>query len=82
MQAQRRTCVPAVSGLDKGQQVGVDLILMRGRDAVGREVDDGCSRELRWLYDRRDLAEIKRDLAACLAKWQATYPALCGRVEG
>jgi hypothetical protein len=33
MQAPRRACVPAVSGLDEGQQVGVDLILMRGREA-------------------------------------------------
>jgi putative transposase len=26
--------------------------------------------ELRWFYDRRDLAEVRRDLAAWLAKWQ------------
>jgi hypothetical protein len=49
LQAPRRACVPAVSGLDEGQQVGVDLILMRGREAVGRKVDDDCLRELRWL---------------------------------
>jgi hypothetical protein len=63
MQAPRWAWVPAVSGLDEGQQVGVDLIPMRGREAVGRKVDDDCLRELRWLYDRRDLAEARRDLA-------------------
>jgi len=33
------------------------------------------------LYDRRDVADARRDLAAWLAKWQATYPKLCGWVE-
>jgi putative transposase len=37
-------------------------------------------RELRRLYDRRDLAEARRDLAAWPAKWQATYPKLCAWV--
>jgi len=45
-------------------------------DYVPRKVDDDCLRELR-LYDRRDLAEARRDLAA----WLATYPKLCGWVE-
>jgi hypothetical protein len=31
---------------------------------------DDCLMELRWFYDRRDLAEVRRDLAAWLAKWQ------------
>ena len=35
----------------------------------------------RWLYDRRDLAEARRDLAAWLTKWQARYPKLTGWVE-
>jgi hypothetical protein len=50
-------------------------------DYVPRKVDDDCLRELRWLYDRRDLAEARRDLAAWLTKWQATYPKLCSWVE-
>ena len=33
-------------------------------------------RELRWLYDRRDLAEARRDLAAWLAKWSGKYSKL------
>jgi putative transposase len=55
--------------------------LRNALDDVPRKVDDDCLRELRWLYDRRDLAEAKRDLAAWLAKWQATYPKLCSWVE-
>jgi putative transposase len=55
--------------------------LRNALDYVPRKVDDDCLRELRWLYDRRDLGEARRDLAAWLAKWQATYPKLCGWVE-
>jgi putative transposase len=55
--------------------------LRNALDYVPRRVDDDCLRELRWLYDRRDLAEARRDLAAWLAKWQSTYPKLCSWVE-
>jgi putative transposase len=55
--------------------------LRNALDHVPRRVDDDCLRELRWLYDRRDLAEARRDLAAWLAKWQSTYAKLCGWVE-
>src|ERR687891_400160 len=55
--------------------------LRNALDYVPRKVDDDCLRELRWLYDRRDLGEARRDLAAWLAKWQATSPKLCGWVE-
>ena len=50
-------------------------------DHVPRKVDDDCLMELRWFYDRRDLAEVRRDLAAWLAKWQPKYPKLCDWVE-
>src|SRR5271154_1826678 len=53
--------------------------LRNALDYVPRRVDDDCLQELRWLYDRRDLAtaqarglkahEARRDLAAGLAKW-------------
>jgi putative transposase len=33
------------------------------------------------FYDRRDLAEVKRDLAQWIAKWQAKYPKLVNWVE-
>jgi putative transposase len=55
--------------------------LRNALDYVPRKVDDDCLRELRWLYDRRDLTEARRDLAAWLAKWQGTYPKLCSWVE-
>jgi putative transposase len=55
--------------------------LRNALDYVPRKLDDDCLRELRWLYDRRDVTEARRDLAAWLARWQATYPKLCGWVE-
>src|SRR6202171_2111834 len=45
------------------------------------KVDDDFLQELRWFYDRRDLAEVRRDIAQWLAKWQAKYPRLCNWVE-
>ncbi len=55
--------------------------LRNALDYVPRKVDDDCLMELRWFYDRRDLAEVRRDLATWLAKWQGKYPKLCGWVE-
>jgi putative transposase len=55
--------------------------LRNALDYVPRKVDDDCLMELRWFYDRRDLAEVRRDLAQWLAKWQAKYPKLTGWVE-
>ena len=55
--------------------------LRNALDYVPRKVDDDCLQELRWLYDRRDLAEARRDLAAWLAKWTGKYPQLTDWVE-
>src|SRR5438874_10997457 len=55
--------------------------LRNALDYVPRRVDDACLQELRWLYDRRDLPEARRDLAAWLAKWSGKYPKLTGWVE-
>jgi len=55
--------------------------LRNALDYVPRKVDDDCLQELRWFYDRRDLAEVRRDIAQWLAKWQAKYPRLCNWVE-
>ena len=46
-----------------------------------RKADDDCLQELRWIYDRRDLEEAHRDLAAWIAKWQGKYPKLVDWVE-
>ncbi len=55
--------------------------LRNALDYVPRKVDDDCLQELRWICDRRDLAEARRDLAGWLGKWQGKYPKLTGRVE-
>jgi putative transposase len=55
--------------------------LRNALDHLPRKADDDCLKELRWLYDRRDLAEARRDLAAWLSKWQGKYPKLCDWVE-
>ena len=55
--------------------------LRNALDYVPRRVDDDCLQELRWLYDRRNLAEARRDLAAWLAKWSSKYAKLTGWVE-
>jgi putative transposase len=55
--------------------------LRNALDYVPRKVDGDCLRELRWFYGRRELAEVRRDIAAWLAKWQAKYPKLCAWVE-
>jgi putative transposase len=55
--------------------------LRNALDDVPRKVDDDCLQELRWIYDRRDLTEVRRDIATWLAKWQTKYPKLCDWVE-
>ena len=55
--------------------------LRNALDYVPRKVDDDCLLELRWMYDRRDLSEVRRDLAAWLAKWSGKYPKLTSWVE-
>src|SRR5688500_16713164 len=55
--------------------------LRNALDYVPRKVDDDCLQELRWFYDRRELAEVRRDLAQWIAKWQAKYPKLVNWVE-
>jgi putative transposase len=55
--------------------------LRNALDYVPRKVDDDCLQELRWFYDRREIAEVRRDIATWLAKWQAKYSKLCAWVE-
>ena len=55
--------------------------LRNALERLPRKADPDCLVELRWLYDRRDAGEARRDLAAWLAKWQSRYPALCDWVE-
>jgi transposase-like protein len=55
--------------------------LRNALDHLPRKADDDCLTELRWIYDRRTLAEAKADLAAWLKRWQGKYPKLCDWVE-
>ncbi len=55
--------------------------LRNALDHVPRKLADDCLQELRWIYDRRDLAEVRRGVSAWLAKWQAKYPKLCDWAE-
>jgi putative transposase len=55
--------------------------LRNALDYLPRKADDDCMQELRWIYDRRDIQEANRDLAAWITKWQAKYPKLVDWVE-
>ena len=57
--------------------------LRNALDHLPRKADDDCLQELRWIYDRRELAEARADLAAWLKKWTPRYeqPHQLGRGE-
>ncbi len=55
--------------------------LRNALDHLPRKADDDCLQELRWIYDRRELAEAKADLAAWLKKWGVRYDRLTNWVE-
>src|SRR6201991_2786553 len=55
--------------------------LRNALDYLPRRANDDCLQELRWIYDRRELAEVKRGLAAGLNKGGNKYARLCTWVE-
>jgi len=55
--------------------------LRNALDHLPRKAVDDCLQELRWLYDRRDLAEAQKDLGHWLDRWGSKYPKLCEWVE-
>jgi putative transposase len=55
--------------------------LRNALDHLPRKLADDCLQELRWIYDRRELAEVRRDIAAWLTRWQAKHSKLCDWVE-
>jgi putative transposase len=55
--------------------------LRNALDYLPRKADDDCLQELRWMYERRNVEEARRDLKQWLEKWAAKYPKLCGWVE-
>jgi putative transposase len=56
--------------------------LRNALDYLPRKADDDCLLELRWLYNRRNAEEARRDLAAWLGRWGGKYRKLCEWVEG
>ena len=55
--------------------------LRNALDYLPRKADDDCLQELRWMYERRNVEEARRDLKSWLEKWSSKYPKLCGWVE-
>ncbi len=55
--------------------------LRNSLDHLPRKAVDDCLQELRWLYVRRDLTEVQKDLAQWLERWEPKYPKLCEWVE-
>lgn len=55
--------------------------LRNALDYLPRKQADDCLTELRWLYERHDVEEARRDLAQWLARWQDKHPKLCAWVE-
>jgi putative transposase len=55
--------------------------LRNALDHLPRKKDDDCLTELRWIYERRNADEARRDLTAWLGKWESRYPKLCNWVE-
>lgn len=46
-----------------------------------RKADNDCLQEPRWLYDRRNIQDCNRDLAAWIGKRQTKDPKLVTRAE-
>lgn len=55
--------------------------LRNALDYLPRKADDDCLQELRWMYERRNVEEARRDLKQWLEKWAEKYPKLCAWVE-
>lgn len=55
--------------------------LRNALDYLPRKADDDCLQELRWMYERRNVEEARRDLKSWLEKWSGKYPKLCAWAE-
>jgi putative transposase len=55
--------------------------LRNALDYLPRKADDDCLQELRWMYERGDVEEARRDLKGWLDRWAGKYPKLCEWVE-
>src|ERR1700734_524472 len=75
-----RQAIPEVLPEAKWQRCYVHF-LRNALDHLPRKKDDDVLTELRWIYERRNVGEARRDLAAWLTKWEARYPKLCDWAE-
>jgi len=76
-----RKAIPEVLPEAKWQRCYVHF-LRNALDHLPRKKDDDCLTELRWIYERRNVEEARRDLAAWLTKWETRYRKLCDWAEG
>ena len=75
-----RKAIPEVLPEARWQRCYVHF-LRNALDHLPRKKDDDVLTELRWIYERRNVEEARRDLAAWLTKWEARYPKLCDWAE-
>lgn len=75
-----RAAIPEVLPEASWQRCYVHF-LRNALDHLPRKKDDDCLTELRWIYERRNVEEARRDLAAWLTKWQSRYAKLCDWAE-
>lgn len=75
-----RKAIPEVLPEARWQRCYVHF-LRNALDHLPRRKDDDCLTELRWIYQRRNVEEARRDLAAWLSKWDTRYPKLCDWAE-
>jgi putative transposase len=76
-----RKSIPEVLPEARWQRCYVHF-LRNALDHLPRKKDDDVLTELRWIYERRNVEEARRDLAAWLGKWESRYPKLCDWAEG
>jgi putative transposase len=55
--------------------------LRNALDYLPRKAKDDCLQELRWIYDRRDIEEVQKDLVQWLERWGQKHRKLCEWVE-
>jgi putative transposase len=75
-----RAAIPEVLPEASWQRCYVHF-LRNALDHLPRKKDDDCLTELRWIYERRNVEEARRDLAAWLTKWDSRYAKLCDWAE-
>jgi putative transposase len=75
-----RKAIPEVLPEAKWQRCYVHF-LRNALDHLPRKKDDDVLTELRWIYERRNVEEARRDLAVWLTKWGNRYNKLCDWAE-